>query len=249
MQVPYTDAWRIQDLLSSEGLNLSLDDDNAATGQWIYATVQASAGATTVSCQPLPCPMPAGNTLDFSGANMPQIVEAVLSSSASLGATSLAVAALPGQVNQGAVAIDGGVNAFELARIQAAINYASGRLNNYLLPRYQSAAALQSSQAVVDWATVIAARWLRKRRAQPCPQGIEDDYKEAMKEILMVAAGQLQLGDLGTPVPEWPAWSNCRVDPRYWYDKVRVQRNISEQSVPTGYSQQVDWGGELTIEL
>lgn len=247
----YTDPFDIQDYLQDEGLQLSLDDRNEASGQWIYATSAAAALATSVQCQPLPCAMQNGNTLNFGGAAMQSIVQVILDAPASKGDTQLTVSPLAGEVNLGAVAIDGGVNAYELARIQKAIAYASSKVNDYCMPRYQSAAALQSSWTVNRWATILAAKWLRSRGGRPLPQSVFDDAKEAMEEMKAVSVGQMQIGDLGTPIAEWPAWSNTCVDPSYWNRKLRVQRPMSEQSggPPTGYAQQIDWWAEGIIEF
>lgn len=249
--VAYCTPFDLADLLSTEGIQLRLDDDNSASGQWIYCTTLAAIGATTISCQPLPVTMPSGNSLDFGGSDMAAVVEAVMTAQALAGATSLTVSALPGQINAGAVAIDGGVNAFELARITKAINYASSKVNDYVLPRYQSPAQLVTSWTVNRWATILACCWLAKRRGQPVPSSLMDDYKEAMEEMLKVSAGQMQIGDIGTPVAEWPAWSNVTVDHRYWTRKVRVERSISETAGggPTGYAQAVDWASQLANDL
>jgi phage gp36-like protein len=247
---PYCSAIDVSDYLSVEGTQLRLDDDNTASGQWLYCQQTAVLGATTIICQPLPCTMPAGNTLDWGGADMPAVVEAVLSAMALAGATSLQVFPLPGQVNQGAMAVDGGVNAYELARINKAINYASSRVNDYVLPRYQNPALLQTSWTVNRWATILACKWLATRRTQGCPGSLEEDYKEAQAEMQKVAVGQMQIGDIGTPVAEWPAWSNVKVDARYWIKKLRVERTISETASggPTGYAQTIDWTAESVAE-
>lgn len=248
---PYCTPFDLQDYLSNQGLQASLDDTGTGSGQWVYCTTPAAINATSLGCQPLAATMPAGNTLDFGGADMPQIVEVVLTAQANQGTTMLGVAPVPGAIPAGAMAIDGGVNAFELARMQKAISYAAAEINNYLMPRYQSAATLQQSWTVNNWATICAARWLRRRTGRPLPKGIEDDYKQAREELREAAAGDLQIGDIGTPVAEWPAWSNVIVDPRYWIRKARVQRSISETASagPTGYAQAVDWASQGFLEI
>jgi len=249
MPTPYCTYKDIADYLSDEGVQLRMDDDNSGTGQFVVTTSAAAIDATTLAVQALPTPLPAGTTLDFGGADMDEIVQVVLSAPASLSATSLTVHALPGAVNERAVAIDGGVNAFELARVERAIAIASSKINDYLIPRYQDESQLATSYSVNRWATIIACRWFCKRRGQSCPSSIEDDYKEAIQDLQNVAASAMQIGDIGTPVAEVPSFVNIIVRPEYWLRKARVQRPISSPGTPQGYSQSIDRQSEFSLEI
>ena len=241
----------LSDYLSQEGVNLRLCDNASATGQYVAATATALLDATTVAVQPLTAPLPAGATLDFGGSDMAQIIQAVTAAPAPMGATSLTVFALPAQVNGGAVAIDGGVNAVELYRAVKATYYGTTEVRRYVQPRYPGMdSVLAQSWSVNQWAQVCAARWLCRRRGNGVPGSIEDDYQEAKSDLKAVLAGDMYIEDIGLGTAEWPAWSNTIVVPGYWLYKNRVQRPISEQAggPPVGYSQAVEWGADSLWE-
>lgn len=117
----------------------------------------------------------------------------------------------------------------ELARVVNAVNIATAKCNLYLLERYD-ASHLNDSWIVHHWATVIAARWLCKRRGNPVPESIEDEYEEIIEELTAVKQGEMSLGDVPQREADQPTWSNVTVDDRYRVKRIRVQRPISEQS-------------------
>jgi phage gp36-like protein len=244
----FCNAGDVQDYLSIEGVNLRLDDDSSATGQYVQASANAIVGATSIPVTPLTAPLDAGDTLFFYAGNMPVPGVAVLSAPAGLGATSLTVNPLTVQVNQGSVAIDSGVNVVEYNRINVAINWATSQVKLYCGSKYDDS-ALASSWTVKRWATIIAAYRLCRRRTNPCPATVEEDYKEAILELKDVQKGNLYIEDVGLRTTECPAWSNVQVD-SFGYDlrKVRVQRPISE-GTPTQYPQNVSWPAEFCYEI
>jgi len=243
----YCSASDLRDRLSADGLSLRLGDRLTGTGQYVSATTNASAGATTLRVQALNDPLDAGDTLEFYGANMPGVAEVVLSLSASIGATSLTVNQLPSNVNAGAVAIDTGVNAADLARIGIALNRGTAKVKLFCLPRYDDA-ALATSWSVNGWATICAAKWLCQRRGNPCPTSLAEDYEEAIDEMKRVSYGALQIEDIGMRTTATPAWSNVHVELGYDYQRLRVETQESE-STPTQYAQKISYSEAFCFEI
>ena len=110
-----------------------------------------------------------------------------------------------------------------------AIGIATGRVDLFCGSRYQPS-DLVNSWPVWHWGTIIAARWLCSRRANPNPDSILMMYDEVMEDLKDVQRGVLSIPDASPRDETWPAWSNVIVDQRYWSEaKVRVQRFISER--------------------
>lgn len=140
------------------------------------------------------------------------------------------------------------VSAGELARLTArGLNVATARVKLYLQPVYDDA-DLATSWVVNEWATVVAARWLCGRRGNPVPGSVAKAYEEIIQEMQAVKARKLQLPDVGTRNPDWPAWSNVNVNWNYRFSKVRVEKNISEPT-STQYSQKQDYASAHTFEI
>jgi len=236
----------VYDYLSVEGTQLRLDDHNLATGQIIQATVDALAGATTISITALSNPLIAGTTLTFDGGGMPAALDVVLATTAAAGATTLTVVQLSATVKSMAQARDSGVNTALAQRLVKATQYATAQVKMYCTPRYNDSALCQS-WSVNRWATVLAGRWMSRRRAQGCPKAIEQDALEVMEEMKGVRFGRLTIEDVGTRTAGWPFLTNVTVDIRFDTAKIRVEQPISE-GTPTQYSQFIDWNSALFIE-
>ncbi len=73
--LPFCTLGDIQQYLSIEGVQLSIVDNPQGTGQYLWSTVAAVLGATTVIVQPLDQPVQSGAQLEWGGADMPQTVE------------------------------------------------------------------------------------------------------------------------------------------------------------------------------
>ncbi len=243
----FTTPQDIWDLLSSEGVDLRMDDHNLATGQIIYTTSAAAVGATSIAVDSLPVNLLRGSELTFDNAGMTVPVVAQLSSAAVLGATSLSVAALPTAINAGAQARDSGVNAATGLRLLQGTRRGTSRVKFFCNMRYDDS-QLVLSGTVNTWATICAAKWLCTRRAQGCPKSLLADYEEAKEEMMMVATGQLHIEDIGTRGADWPAVINVTVNPSYDNMRARVQPNISEQS-PTQFGQYIDWNSAFAFEF
>lgn len=236
----------VYDDFGTSGGQLALDDGFAATGQTVQARADAVVGATTISVTALQYPLLAGSTLEFAGAGMPAVQEAIVSQVAATGATMLNVLALPAQVNAQATATDNGVNTAFAARLLKACKYATAQVKLYCCGRYNDS-DLVNSWSVNRWATALAKRWLARRRKQACPKSVEQDADEALSEMRQVQIAALQIEDIGTRTSGWPFLSNCVVDIRYDYAKIRVEQPLSE-GTPTQYGQFIDWNSALFIE-
>jgi hypothetical protein len=229
----------VADYLSAAGVQLRLDDDSRATGQVIQVTADAAAGGLALTVAPLERPLVRGTVLDWDGGGMPSLVETILTQTAVVGATQLAVMALPGPVTALATATDNGVTVAGNGRVLKAIQFATSRIKLYCCSRYDDS-ALATAYSVNRWAQVLAGRWLCKRRAQPAPSGVESDFKEAMEELKWVRMAFLNIEDIGTRTAGWPFLSNITVDHRYEVACNRVEQTISE-GTPTQYGQYTDW--------
>jgi len=237
----------VYDYLSTEGAQLRLDDHNQATGQIIQATADAQPNDTILKITALKLPILAGQVLTFDGANMPAALDVVVATTAPTGATSLTVVMLPAAVNSLAQARDSGVNIALAARLVKAVKYATAQIKMYCTPRYNDS-KLAQSWSVNRWASVLAGRWMSRRRAQGCPKSIEQDALEVMEELKGVRFGRLTIEDIGTRTANWPFLTNVTLDIRYDYAKLRVEQPLSEPT-PTQYGQFIDWTSALFIEV
>jgi len=237
----------VYDYLGSEAVQLRLDDHNLATGQIVQATADALLGATAIDIAALQRPILAGTVLVFDGGGMPAVEEVTLSQTAQVGATTLNVNALTAQVNNQSQARDSGVNLALAARLIKATSYATAQIKMYCCNRYDDS-VLAQSWSVNRMASVLAGRWLCRRRAQGCPKSIEADAQDVMDELRDVRFGKLCIEDIGTRTAGWPFMSNVTVDIRYDYAKVRVEQPLSEPT-PTQYGQNIDWNSALYLEV
>lgn len=243
----FTSPQDVWDLLSVEGVDLREDDHNLATGQIIEVTADAVVGATSLTVTALPVALLRGAELVFDAAGMTVPVKASLTAAAAAGATSISVTALATAINNKAQARDSGVNAATGARLVVGTRKGTSKVKLYCNARYDDS-QLVLSGTVLDWATIMAAKFLCTRRAQGCPKSLKADYDEAIEEMRMVQSGQLFIEDIGTRGVDWPTVTNVIVNPMYNGMRARVQPNISEQT-PTGYSQFVDWNSARSLSF
>lgn len=243
----FTTPQDIWDLLSVAGVDLRMDDHNLATGQVITTSADAAVDAISISVTALPVALLRGAELTFDGSGKTTPTTVSLSAAAAAGATSISVAPLDEAIPAGSTARDSGVNAATGARLSVAARKGTSRVKLYCNARYDDS-QLALSGSVLDWATIIAAKFLCSRRAQAVPKSIMADYEEAMEELRAVQAGQLSIEDIGTRGVDWPTITNIVVNPGYNGMRARVMPNVSEQT-PTGYSQFIDWNSALTLEI
>ena len=243
----FTSPQDIWDVLSVQGVDLRQDDNNLASGQIIEVSADAAVGATSLSVVALPVALLKGARLTFDLAGMSVPVTVQLSAAAAASATSISVAALETAVLGGAQARDSGVNAATGARLLVAARKGTSEVKLFCNQRYDDS-QLVLSGSVFDWATTVACRWLCKRRAQGCPKGLEEDYRDVEKRLLMVQSGQLSIEDIGTRGVDWPTITNVTVNPALDGMRARVQSSISE-GTPTAYNQFIDWNSAALLEF
>lgn len=248
----------VYDQIGTEGGQLRQDDHNLASGQTITVTAQTAVNGTTIQVTALQWPLLTGTVLEFDGGGMLDVVQAVLSATAALGASSLTVSPLqpgrngqPAQVNQGAQAFDSGVNIALAQRLIKACQYGTTQVKLYCCSRYEdSDLQLNAGEngSVNRWATALASRWMCSRRGQPPPKSIMAMAEEALDEMKQVRVGMLQIEDIGTRTAGWPFLSNISLDIGYDYRKMRIETPLSE-GTPTQFPQAVDWNSALWVEL
>src|SRR6266850_2556798 len=234
------------DYLGSEGAQLRLDDRRLASGQTITVTTDAAVGDTTLNVMAVTSPLLRGSTLEFDGGGMQTVVTVVLSTVAQVGDLTLSVAPLSAPVLADASALDNGVNTALAARLTKGCLYGDGQVKTYCSPRYDDG-DLAGSWSVNRWATTLAARWVAKRLCRPCPQSIQSDYEETLKELQQVKNGQLNIENCGTRTAGFPFITNLTIDIGYYVNKVRVEPSISD-STPTQYPQMIDWSSAFLLE-
>jgi hypothetical protein len=237
------DLW---DYLSTEAVDLRLDDHVLGTGQIIRTVANAAQGATSLGITALQYPLLPGTQLEFDGAGTAQVVQVTTTAVAAIGAITLPVQPIAAAINALAQASDSGVNVATGARLVKACNYGTSQVKLYCCGRYNDS-DLANCWSANRWATVLGGRWLCKRRAQPCPKGIEEDWKEAKEELALIQQGRMQLEDVPLRTSGFPFISNVTIDIRYDYAKIRVEQPLSELT-PTQYGQYIDWNAALWIE-
>jgi hypothetical protein len=243
----YCSPQDVFDYLGTEGGQLRLDDHRLASGQQITLTAAASAGDGSLAVEPLARPLLAGTVLEFDGGGLAAVVEVTLAATARTGDASLSVQPLASALPALASAADSGVNLALAARLVKACRYGTSQVKLYACGRYDDA-DLASCWSANRWATALAARWLCKRQALACPQGVAEDAEEALDELKQVNAGLLRLEDVPTRTAGWPFLSNVTIDLGYDYARVRVEQPLSELT-PTQYPQKVDWNSALWFEF
>lgn len=242
----YCTAQDVYEYIGTEAAQLRLDDRHQGSGQEIVLNAAASSGATSLTVAALEYPLLKGTVLVFDQAGMSSPVEVTLSAAAAANATTLAVSAIGSAIAAGAIAIDNGVNVWLGSLLAKGCKYATAQIKRYCCNRYNDS-DLAQSWSVNFWATVIAARWVSKRRYQSAPQGVEDDYKEVLAELKAVQIGQLHIEDIGTRTSGWPFMVNSTMDDRYTYRKLRTESPLSE-GTPTQFAQSVDWNSIWMVE-
>lgn len=243
----FTSPQDIWDVLSVEGVDLRQDDRHLASGQIIEVSADAAVGATSLSVVALPVALLRGAQLTFDLAGMSVPVTVQLSAAAAAGATSVSISSLGTAINSGAQARDSGVNAATGARLLVGARKGTSEVKLFCNQRYDDS-QLVLSGTVLDWATTIACRWLCKRRAQGCPKGLEEDYRDVEERLMMVQCGQLSIEDIGTRGVDWPTIVNVTVNPAYDVARARVQSSLSE-GTPTGFNQFIDWNSAALLEF
>jgi hypothetical protein len=153
---------------------------------------------------------------------------------------------LPGPVLAGSRATDFGVNLATAARLVKACSYGTAEVKLWCSNRYDDS-DLATAWSINRIASAAAAAWVCRRRGQPLPLGVKEEYEEAQFKLKEINRGSLWVEDIGTRSVQWPFFSNVTVDVRYTVAKVRAQPIISE-STPTLYPQMVDYNSLFAIQ-
>lgn len=138
--------------------------------------------------------------------------------------------------DQGVVAFsDHNSDGFEDATVvQSCVDFATGFLGGAVAKLF-TLASLATSTVMREFATIVALRTLCMRRGNPIPESIELRYQEIVARdgiLEAIAKGAMQLLDSnGAPIPGLksfgPVMSNLSIDRRFYFEKVRVQRQSS----------------------
>lgn len=237
----------LYDYLSTEGVELRLDDHRLGTGQVVQVLEDVPLLATTVPVTALLFPILKGDTLHFDGGGTERVVDATLTSTAQKGDVSLAVVALTAPLDQYAQARDSGVNTALGVRLVKACQYGTSRVKLYCTSKYDDSVLVQS-WSVNRWAVALAGQWLTRRGGQPSPASVEADAEEALEEMKQVSCGMLRIEDIPTRTAGWPFLSNVTLDISYDWHKVRVETGESE-ATPTQYAQFIAWNEAVWLEF
>lgn len=248
----YTRPSDVYDLMSSEGVDLRLDDHRLATSQRVVCTTSTALGDTSVAVLPIQYPLLPGTVLQFDGAGMPAQLAVTVSALAKVGDTTVSVNALvdqtgaPQQVMANAFAFDSGVNLALAARLVKGCNYGTSQVKLYCCPRYQDS-DLATCWSANYWSTAIAARWVGRRRGLPAPKSLEAMCGQVYEQLQKVRAGQLNVEDIPTRTTGWPFMVNVSVEIGYDFNKMRVEPQLSDPTPPL-YPQYVSWDAALWLE-
>jgi hypothetical protein len=118
-------------------------------------------------------------------------------------------------------------------------NFATAKCNMFLGGRYDPN-QLITSWMVNEWATRIAISWMCRRRGNPIPGSLKEEYDEAIAEMWEVKRSHLDLNDIGTRTAEYFSWANVIVRPEFQYAKTRVETSISDNE-PVNFQRYKDF--------
>ena len=135
--------------------------------------------------------------------------------------------------------------------ISNVLQNATNKIRFYCADTYAEADLLADADDagwVNDRATDLACVFLGRRRGNTVPDEIKEAYREAVDELERVHDDIYEIPGVPKRHAAYPTFSNIRVDPRYDYRKVRVEKIISEASSPSSYVQIPDWTSQFIFE-
>jgi hypothetical protein len=118
------------------------------------------------------------------------------------------------------------------------VGEATDVVNQYVMGFYDED-VLANSLWVRAHATWIACVLICRRRGQPVPKSLIEQYNEVIEDLKAVRRGEIQIPRLPTSSNMLPAMSNLRVDDRFYSRKIRVNPSISAGG--SSGDQDVDW--------
>jgi hypothetical protein len=123
---------------------------------------------------------------------------------------------------------DGALNTMEQLVINDVINLASETINYYLYNLYDPA-NLATSNLVNRWSTILACYELKGERANPEPTTLTDWAADAEDKLQAIYDHRHYLPGIPLRRTFAPTWDIVRVDPRFSFKCLRVERNRSSQ--------------------
>lgn len=121
--------------------------------------------------------------------------------------------------------------------VDAVIKNASTKINFYCFGKY-SPEVLAANDWVTERCTDIATCILCKRRGNPCPQSVADDFDAAIADLQLIRTGAAQIPDAAQRKGQCPVLSQPRVK-LYPVPESVIERNRSTGN-PQNYPQRND---------
>lgn len=143
---------------------------------------------------------------------------------------------------------DGYVSTQEQQAISDALAEAAETVYFYTWHKY-TPNALATSNLVNRKATIFAAYRLRGRKGNKVPEQVEEDAAKAEELLATILNGNGLLPMIPLRRILAPVWSYTRVDARYNFRCIRVERNNSSQHNPTTLKQNADWQEAFSFEI
>lgn len=121
-----------------------------------------------------------------------------------------------------------------------AIAKAGNQIDKHCFRRY-SPANLAQSALVLDWAAVLAAYYLRTRRGNPAPPGMQIMFDNAIADLVEIKKGLNEIPGIPARKSYAPGLSKLRATLRP-YPRVVVERSQGTKAggVPANYHQHSD---------
>lgn len=112
------------------------------------------------------------------------------------------------------------------SRVDNAIERAEQILKQYIAGRYNTDDLTSNTWA--KWScALIAVVQLFRRRGNPIPAGLEENWKELLDQLEMIRDGKAEVPDGQPRIEPGLVMSNIRFDARFPTQKIRAQTTIS----------------------
>lgn len=141
----------------------------------------------------------------------------------------------------------GTISAAEETRRTQAKNAASETVDFYCFDRYTQA-NLYTSNFVYEAAKWLAAYELCATRGNEVPESVVEQAERWEEKLKAIHAGRARLPGIPMRMSQAPAWDNVRVDKRFDFKAIRVEKKTSSQT-PTTMPVQTDYQAEWTWEI
>jgi len=110
--------------------------------------------------------------------------------------------------------------------IDAMIERATAKINNYCFTRYETS-VLATSEWVTWCCVTLVIHYLNKRRNNPGVGAVAEDVDDYLEELRQIKAGTMDIAGLATRYDTSPSVGNYVVDRRYKRSIVRRVEKIS----------------------